>query len=238
MSRGYYSNPLRSLRLCVEILLALRVEILSCLPALRYPVPMAILKVIKLAVLNIPPVSFTLQAGECVGLSGPSGEGKSLLLRALADLIPHEGRVTLDGEDCNHIHPAQWRRRVGLLLPESHWWSDRVGDHFSSPDMDKLMALGFDESVFDWQVSRCSSGEKQRLALLRLLENQPQVLLLDEPTASLDPESVERVESLIKTYRERNASPVLWVSHDAGQLARVADRQLRLEHKQLRVLAV
>ncbi len=100
------------------------------------------------------------------------------------------------------------------------------------------MALGFDESVFDWQVSRCSSGEKQRLALLRLLENQPQVLLLDEPTASLDPESVERVESLIKTYRERNASPVLWVSHDAGQLARVADRQLRLEHKQLRVLAV
>ncbi len=198
---------------------------------------MSTLTVKDLAVLDIQPASFTLHAGECVGLSGPSGEGKSLLLRAIADLIPHSGTVTLDGEDCNDINPAQWRRRVGLLLPESHWWSDRVGDHFPVREMDKVTALGFDETVFDWQVSRCSSGEKQRLALLRLLANQPQVLLLDEPTASLDPKSVERLEFLIKTYREQMACPVLWVSHDPAQLARVADRQLRLEHKQLQVAA-
>ena len=197
---------------------------------------MSTLNVNELAVLDIQPVSFTLQAGECVGLSGPSGEGKSLLLRAMADLIPHSGTISLDGEDCNRINPAQWRRRVGLLLAESHWWSDRVGDHFSSPDMAMVTLLGFDESVFDWQVSRCSSGEKQRLALLRLLANQPQVLLLDEPTASLDPDSVARVESLIKNYRKQTASPVLWVSHDPAQLARVADRQLRLEHKHLQAL--
>jgi len=198
---------------------------------------MSTLTVKDLAVLDIQPASFTLQAGECVGLSGPSGEGKSLLLRAIADLIPHSGTVMLDGEDCKNINPAQWRRRVGLLLPESHWWSDRVGDHFPVREMDKVTALGFDETVFDWQVSRCSSGEKQRLALLRLLANQPQVLLLDEPTASLDPESVSRLESLIKTCREQKACPVLWVSHDPAQLARVADRQLRLAHKQLQVAA-
>ncbi len=198
---------------------------------------MSTLNVIDLAVLDIQPASFTLQAGECVGLSGPSGEGKSLLLRAIADLIPHSGTVTLDGEDCRNINPAQWRRRVGLLLPESHWWSDKVGDHFPVREMDKVAALGFDETVFDWQVSRCSSGEKQRLALLRLLANQPQVLLLDEPTASLDPESVARLESLIKIYREQMACPVLWVSHDPAQLARVADRRLRLAHKQLQVAA-
>ncbi len=198
---------------------------------------MSTLTINQLAVLDIQPVSFTLQAGECVGLSGPSGEGKSLLLRAIADLIPHSGQVTLDGEDCNHINPAQWRRRVGLLLAESHWWSDRVGDHFSGPDMGMVMALGFDKAVFDWQVSRCSSGEKQRLALLRLLANQPQVLLLDEPTASLDPDSVGRVEALLEKYRHEQEAPVLWVSHDPLQLARVADRQLRLANKQLQELA-
>ncbi len=198
---------------------------------------MSTLIINQLAVLDIQPVSFTLQAGECVGLSGPSGEGKSLLLRAIADLIPHRGTVMLDGEDCKNINPAQWRRRVGLLLPESHWWSDQVGDHFPVREMDKVHALGFDETVFEWQVSRCSSGEKQRLALLRLLANQPQVLLLDEPTASLDPKSVGRLESLIKTYREQMACPVLWVSHDPAQLARVADRRLRLEHKRLQAAA-
>jgi len=198
---------------------------------------MSTLNINELAVLDIQPASFTLQAGECVGLSGPSGEGKSLLLRAMADLIPHSGTLALDNKNCNTINPAQWRRQVGLLLAESHWWSDRVGDHFPAREMDKVRALGFDETVFDWQVSRCSSGEKQRLALLRLLANQPQVLLLDEPTASLDPDSVNRVESMIKTYRQQTNSPVLWVSHDPAQLARVADRQLRLEHKQLQVLA-
>ncbi len=192
----------------------------------------------ELALLDIQPVSFTLQAGECVGLSGPSGEGKSLLLRAMADLIPHRGKVHLDGEDCDHINPAEWRRRVGLLLPESHWWSDRVGDHFSRPDRDMVGVLGFDEAVFDWQISRCSSGEKQRLALLRLLANQPQVLLLDEPTASLDPSSVGRVEALIEKYRHEHQAPVLWVSHDPAQLGRVASRQLRLEDKQLQEFAV
>lgn len=194
---------------------------------------MSTLSINELAVLDIQPVSFTLQAGECVGLSGPSGEGKSLLLRAMADLIPHSGKIHLDGEECDHINPAQWRRRVGLLLAESHWWSDRVGDHFSEPDMAMVTALGFGEAVFDWQVSRCSSGEKQRLALLRLLANQPQVLLLDEPTASLDPDSVRRVESLIEKYRHEHGAPVLWVSHDPVQLGRVASRQLRLENKQL-----
>jgi ABC-type iron transport system FetAB ATPase subunit len=79
-----------------------------------------------------------------------------------------------------------------------------------------------------WQVSRLSTGEKQRLALARALMNQPRVLLLDEPTASLDAANTQVVEALIAGYRRDSGTAVLWVSHDAEQAARVADRQLQL----------
>ena len=67
------------------------------------------------------------------------------------------------------------------------------------------------------------------LALIRLLVNQPRVLLLDEPTANLDPASVERVEALLMRYRQQTGAAVLWVSHDPAQIARVATRHLSLQ---------
>jgi ABC-type iron transport system FetAB ATPase subunit len=73
-------------------------------------------------------------------------------------------------------------------------------------------------------VTRLSSGEKQRLALLRLLANQPRVLLLDEPTANLDPQNTRRVEAMIAAYREARGAAVVWISHDREQAARVCDR--------------
>ena len=73
-------------------------------------------------------------------------------------------------------------------------------------------------------VARLSSGEKQRLALMRLLANRPQVLLLDEPTANLDPENTRRVEAVITEYRRAHKAVVIWVSHDPEQVTRVANR--------------
>ena len=175
------------------------------------------------------PLTFGVAAGECVCISGPSGTGKSQLLRAIADLDPHDGEVRLDGESAGTIKPHRWRARVGLLPPESHWWLPTPGAHFSDGTPVPPAELGLPEDIMDQLVERLSSGEKQRLALLRLLANRPQVLLLDEPTANLDPANTLRAEAVINRYRESSAAAVIWVSHDPAQLARVGCRLLRLD---------
>lgn len=175
------------------------------------------------------PFDLHVERGECVGISGPSGVGKTLFLRAAADLDPRDGRVTLDDEDAASIPGHEWRRRVGLLPAESRWWADRVGNHFERIDARWLAQLGFGEETMEWAVRRLSSGERQRLALLRLLAVRPRVLLLDEPTANLDADNVGKVERILGEYRTMFAPPVLWVSHDPAQIDRVADRRVRLE---------
>ena len=178
------------------------------------------------------PYSFRINGGECVGVQGASGAGKSLLLRALVDLDPRSGTLMLGGVDADTLSGPQWRRQVGLLPAESGWWLDGVGAHFSNfaaVDAQLLATLGFERNVGDWQVSRLSTGERQRLAIVRLLSNQPDILLLDEPTASLDHDMVARVEQLLLTYAAGNQAPLLWVSHDAAQLERVCNRRMTME---------
>ena len=183
-----------------------------------------------LSIHHIGPVDLTVEPGECICLSGLSGSGKTLLLRAIVDLDPHHGMAYLDDRACCSFPAPEWRRRVGLLSAESKWWHELVSDHFESLEPDRLEQLGFPDQALGWHVSRCSTGERQRLALLRLLSNHPQVLLLDEPTASLDPVNVQRVETLLKTYRMKTNAAVLWVSHDSEQIRRVASRNFELQY--------
>jgi len=91
-----------------------------------------------------------------------------------------------------------------------------------------LEQLGFEQDVLEWRIERLSTGEKQRLALVRLLLNEPKVLLLDEPTAALDVSNVWKVEEVIAEYRNATGAAVVWVSHNPEQIARVADRHLEL----------
>ena len=178
-------------------------------------------------------VHLTIDAGEVVCVSGPSGSGKSRLLRAIADLEPHSGRVALNGEDRDALAAHVWRARVMLVPAESQWWADRVGEHFARPMSEELAALGFSEDTPGWAVSRLSSGEKQRLALLRALSRDPAALLLDEPTANLDDGTTRRVERwLLGRIAERGLA-VIWVAHDAGQIRRVANRHWRIDGAQL-----
>jgi ABC-type iron transport system FetAB ATPase subunit len=195
---------------------------------------------------NGGPFSFSVERGECVTLYGPSGCGKTLLLRAIADLDPAEGTVLLDGESRAGMTAPQWRKKVGWLAAESAWWFDRVGEHFPMvgkvngdfPDVWKkriqfLEQLGFGEEVLGWRIERMSTGEKQRLALFRLLLNEPQVLLLDEPTAALDPTNVFVMEKVIGEFRRSTGAAVVWVSHDPEQVQRVADHSLKFNGSRL-----
>jgi len=199
-----------------------------------------LLQIKALTVPHVEPVNLTLNARECLCITGPSGSGKTLLLRALADLDPHDGEMLLADIPSRQIAADQWRRQVGLLPPESSWWKVRTGAHFRHGTALPLERLGLKELLLDAHVSRLSSGERQRLALLRLLANRPRVLLLDEPTANLDPENAQRVEELIDEYRRNRPAAVIWVSHDREQVARVATRHAVLEdghlHEQPRAL--
>ncbi len=178
-----------------------------------------------------------LKDAEPVCLSGASGSGKTRLLRAIADLDLNTGKVMLDGVVREAIDPQSWRRQVAYLPAESRWWASTVGEHFHQFDKVPFERLGFDSVVADWKVERLSSGERQRLAVLRLLENQPRVLLLDEPTANLDTQSIERVEVLISEYITEAKAACLWVTHAADQIQRIAKHRLILENSHLTQLA-
>jgi ABC-type iron transport system FetAB ATPase subunit len=166
---------------------------------------------------------------EIVIINGPSGSGKSLLLRAIADLDPSTGEVWLEQQSRSSMKPHEWRKKVSYLPTESAWWFETVGEHMLDNDLECLQKLGFEKDALSWKVSRISSGEKQRLALLRCLQRSPDVLLLDEPTASLDEARTLLVEEVVSAYSKRIHAPVLWVSHDDRQIKRIAQRVITIK---------
>jgi len=174
--------------------------------------------------------AFDLELGgtEIAVMNGPSGSGKSLLLRAIADLDPSSGDVWLGNEARTSMKAHEWRKRVCYLPTESAWWFETVGEHFPNSDIEHLKKLGFDSDVLSWEISRISSGEKQRLALARCLSRSPEVLLLDEPTASLDEARTLLVEEMVADYSKRRNAPVLWVSHNRKQMERLSKRVISI----------
>jgi ABC-2 type transport system ATP-binding protein len=181
-------------------------------------------------------VSFELVPGEVFGLLGPNGGGKTTTLRMVAGLIrPTSGEVTVDGAPVTAETSARLRARIGFLTEAPGLW-----DHFSvrqtllvyarlhgldNPDkaVDASLELFGLRDRASEHTARLSKGLKQRVALARALLHQPQVLLLDEPTAGLDPESARGVRELILRLRGERRSVVI-STHNLDEVDRIADR--------------
>jgi len=187
------------------------------------------LEALDLSRLNIGPINFKLDTGSCTAVTGKSGAGKSVLLRMIADLDPHQGEARLDGVACSSMPAPQWRARVAYVAAESGWWAPRVGEHFATGyDFSSLLpTVGIAAGAHTWPVERLSTGERQRLALLRALTPMTRALLLDEPTSGLDGESVAQVEALLRACLA-GGTTILMVTHDPAQAARLASRHLVL----------
>lgn len=181
-------------------------------------------------------VSVSIEPGEVLVIVGPSGAGKSSFLRLLNRLDePTTGTVYVDGTDYRELSPRELRVRVGLVPQDSALVPGTVfenatrglslrGEPIDEARVERTLArLGLD-GYGDRDVEDLSGGEKQRVALARTLLNDPEVLLLDEPTASLDSVSEARVEELLS---DLDVTVVL-VTHDEEQARRIGDRVMEL----------
>jgi putative ABC transport system ATP-binding protein len=169
---------------------------------------------------------------------GPSGSGKSTMLRLCNRLeVATDGRVLFCGEDIAEIDPLALRRRVGMCLQRPTPFPGTVADNLRVADpgasemrmRDTLARVALTGSWLDRDATALSGGEAQRMCLARTLMAQPQVLLLDEPTSSVDAEAAKVIEGAVRALADDDGIPALWVTHDQAQATRAADRVLRIE---------
>jgi len=180
------------------------------------------------------PFDLTVAAGECVAITGASGSGKSLFLRMIADLDPCSGEVFLDGRPRSGMPAPAWRRQVVYNPADPGWWADDVASHF--PDLAKARVLAerlaLTPALLEGPVLRLSTGERQRLGLIRALLLDPPVLLLDEPTGALDTDNAALVEALLRERLAADTS-ILMVTHSEVQAERLGDRRFRMTDRRL-----
>ena len=189
-----------------------------------------------------------LSPGRILAVTGPSGSGKTTLLRAICGLIPwHQGRATLDGRSPEEIGWPAFRRRVGFVAQHAGMLDGTVRENLERPfsyrscrtsfSIDEatrqLDELGIASELLDRSARDLSAGEQQRVALIRSVLIETDVLLLDEPTAALDEKATGSVESLLAELRDRHGRAILMVTHDPRQIDR-----LSADHHPLEVVEV
>ena len=197
-------------------------------------------------------INVKFEKGEIVGIIGHTGSGKSTLLQHLNGLLkPDSGRVLLCGEDINKdkrtLRAARFRVGLCFQYPEYQLFEETVYKDISFGPKN----MGLDSAEIDRRVRRAaefvglseehlkkspfdlSGGEKRRAAIAGVMAMEPEVLILDEPTAGLDPRGREVILSLVRTYREQTGSTVILVSHSMEDVAKTADKVLVLNRSRV-----
>jgi putative ABC transport system ATP-binding protein len=186
-------------------------------------------------------VTFAVQTGEVLAIVGPSGSGKSSLLRLLNRLDePTSGTVYVEGIDYRQIAPRELRRKLGMVNQRPYLFPGKVeenlqfgplqrGESLSHDAIEQLLARVGLKDYASRNVANLSGGEAQRVSVARTLANSPLVLLLDEPTSALDETSKLEVESSIQNVVHDQGLTCVLVTHDTAQAARMAERAVLLE---------
>jgi ABC-2 type transport system ATP-binding protein len=221
-----------------------------------YPVPFLRLKKFlrrkfKPPVEALRNVSFQIDEGEIFGLIGPNGAGKTTLIKIIATLIqPTSGRAEVKGHD-TITDDQSVRRHVGLAGAEerSFYWRlnaeqnllffarlHGLSNRDAKQRIDQLFALLELKEVSRRRFAELSTGNKQRLAVARAMLSQPPVLLLDEPTRSLDPIAAARMRAIIKSLAVENGSTIFLTSHNLAEVEELCDRVAIISRGEIRAL--
>jgi ABC-2 type transport system ATP-binding protein len=221
-----------------------------------YPVPFLRLKKLlrrkfKPPVEALRNVSFEIREGEIFGLIGPNGAGKTTLTKIIATLIqPTAGAVSVKGHD-TVIDDQRVRRNVGLAGAEerSFYWRLTAEQNLlffarlyglSNRTARRRLAELFElldlQGIARRRFAELSTGNKQRLAVARAMLAEPPVLLLDEPTRSLDPIAATRMRSTIKSLSQRNKSTIFLTSHNLPEVEELCDRVAIISKGEIRAL--
>ena len=188
---------------------------------------------------------FASESGATV-LFGPSGAGKTSIINMIAGLLrPDRGRIVLDDEvlfdDAAHIDLPAWRRRIGYVFQEGRlfphlsikhnldygrWMGGHAADPAAFAHVVELLAIGH---LLDRRPGKLSGGERQRVAVGRALLMRPRLLLLDEPLASLDAARKQDILPYLERLRDEARVPMIYVSHDAAEVKRIATRVMRVD---------
>lgn len=181
-------------------------------------------------------VNVTIGQGELVLIAGPSGGGKTTFLRLLCMMEePAKGKLFFGGQPYEALYPPDLRQMAVMVPQTPIMFPGAVRDNLAlgaghadeSAMTDWMARLGLDPALLNRPASALSVGQQQRVAVIRAILTGPRALLLDEPTAALDPDSAARfVEAISRLNRERGVT-VVWNSHRAGELENIATRTLR-----------
>lgn len=207
-----------------------------------------------LSTVALDDVSMKIEDGEFVGLVGHTGSGKSTLVQHLNGLLkPTSGQILIDGEDLNgdHVDRRKLRQRIGLVFqyPEYQLFEETVekdigfgpkNQGLSASEINIRVRYAMENVHLDYDTYagrspfELSGGQMRRVAIAGVLAMKPEILILDEPTAGLDPRGRDRILAMLEDLHKKEKTTILMVSHSMDDMARLASRLIVMADGKIR----